>query len=41
VGGAVYVGSGNPSFSNCTFTSNTASAFCCHVYIDERVLTLE
>jgi hypothetical protein len=38
-GGAVYVSTGTPSFSNCTFTSNTASAFHCHVDIDGRVLT--
>jgi hypothetical protein len=27
-GGAVYVNTGTPSFSNCVFISNTASAFC-------------
>jgi hypothetical protein len=40
-GGAVSVNGGAPSFSNCTFISNIAGAFCCHVDIDERVLTLE
>jgi hypothetical protein len=33
--GAVYVGSGTPCFSGCTFTGNTAGALLCDVDIDE------
>jgi hypothetical protein len=41
-GGAVYVQAGAPSFSNCNFIGNAArGAFCCHVDIDERVLTFK